>query len=232
MSGGAGREHLGMEALKKMMQALGYGFANPALLQQALTHPSYGLQNGIPDNQRLEFLGDAVLELCASRRLYDLFPNLPEGHLTRRRALLVCEASLCEAARRFDLGQALRLDPGEHKTGGREKPSVLADTMEAVIAAVYLDGGLEAAAALVDRVVADYDRGEMIESDAKTALQELLQGRGQVSPRYEITGEEGPPHAKVFTAQVFIGEELAGEGQGASKKQAQQRAAQQALAKR
>ncbi len=210
-------------------RAIGYRFLQPQLLSQALTHPSYALGHGVRDNQRLEYLGDAVLQLCVTRRLFDLFPDLNEGQLSKRRAALVCEASLCEAAKRFGLGEALRLDHGEQVTGGRDKPSVLADAMEAVIAATYLDGGLEAAAALVDRALGQYDALGVVTPDAKTALQEYLQALGKPTPTYRITGEEGPPHARVFTAEALIGERPAGQGQGASKKIAQQQAAQQAL---
>lgn len=212
-----------------LMRTLGVRFANPELLTMATTHPSYALQHDVQGNQRLEFLGDAVLQLCVSRRLYELFPDLPEGQLSRRRAALVCEASLCEAARRFDLGEALMLDRGETLTGGRTKPSVLADTMEAVIAAVYLDGGIEAATALVDRVIVDYARQDMAHTDAKTELQEHLQAQGKPAPEYQTVQEEGPAHARLFTVQVCISGAVAGEGQGASKKQAQQQAARRAL---
>ena len=220
--------------LPALTASLGYRFADPALLRLALTHPSFALQkenveNQNQDNQRLEYLGDAVLQLCVSRRLYDKFPHLPEGQLSRRRALLVCEASLCEAARRFGLGEALLLDRGETRTGGRTKPSVLADAMEAVIAAVYLDGGMEAAMGLVDRVIDDYDRSDMLRLDAKTALQELLQAEGHPAPVYDTVREEGPPHARLFTVRVLLDGVPVGEGQGGSKKQAQQMAAQRAL---
>jgi len=215
--------------LRELMRTLGYHFADAGLLRLALTHPSFALQREARDNQRLEYLGDAVLQLCVSRRLYDRFPDLPEGQLSRRRALLVCEPSLCEAARRLGLGEALLLDRGETQTGGRTKPSVLADAMEAVIAAVYLDGGIEAAAALVDRVIGDYDRGDVLRLDAKTALQEQMQAQGYAAPVYDTVREEGPPHARLFTERVVLSETLAFEGQGGSKKQAQQQAAQRAL---
>ena len=227
------REHgdaLTPQEAERLMTVLGHRFAHPALLAQALTHPSYALQSGQEDNQRLEYLGDAVLQLCVTRRLFDRFPGMQEGQLSRRRAKLVCEASLCAAAARFGLGAALRMDRGEAHTGGREKPSVLADAMEAVIAAVYLDAGLEAAAALVDRTLGSYDQDEAEETDAKTMLQEHVQANGADAPRYEIISQEGPPHARVFTAQVYVGEALRGQGTGTSKKQAQQRAARQALA--
>ena len=215
--------------LGELMHTLGYRFADAELLQLALTHPSFALQREARDNQRLEYLGDAVLQLCVSRRLYDMFPNLPEGQLSRRRALLVCEPSLCEAARRLGLGEALLLDRGETQTGGRTKPSVLADAMEAVIAAVYLDGGIEAAAQLIDRAIGDYDRGDVLRMDAKTALQECLQAQGRPAPVYETVREEGPPHERVFTERAVLNETTAFEGQGGSKKQAQQQAAQRAL---
>ncbi|MDR3050795.1 MAG: ribonuclease III [Oscillospiraceae bacterium] len=220
-------DRLGLAAVERV---LGYRFGNPALLLQALTHPSYAAQHGGADNQRLEYLGDAVLQLCVSRRLYDLYPNLPEGQLSRRRAALVCEASLCRAARRFGLGGALRLDHGESATGGRDKPSILADAMEAVIAAAYLDGGLDAATALVDQALGRYDPGGDQPVDAKTTLQERLQAQGRPAPSYLIVGEQGPPHARVFTAQALLDGQPCGQGSGASKKQAEQQAAQQALA--
>ncbi len=215
--------------LHALEKALDYRFADVSRLQLALTHPSYALQQGLQDNQRLEYLGDAVLQLCVSRRLFDTFPGLSEGQLTRRRALLVCEASLCEAAQRYGLGEALLLDRGEMQTGGRSKPSVLADAMEAVIAAVFLDGGLEATAALIDRMMGSYDRGDALRTDYKTTLQEILQAQGHPAPEYRTVGEEGPPHARTFTVHVLLGERLAGEGQGNSKKQAQQQAAQRAI---
>ena len=215
--------------MRALMRTLGYDFADAGLLRLALTHPSFASQREARDNQRLEYLGDAVLQLCVSRRLYDLFPDLPEGQLSRRRALLVCELSLCEAARRLGLGGALLLDRGETQTGGRTKPSLLADAMEAVIAAVYLDGGIEAAAQLVDRAIGDYDRGDVLRVDAKTALQEHLQAQGHPTPVYETVHEEGPPHERVFTERVVLNESTAFEGRGGSKKQAQQQAAQRAL---
>jgi len=214
---------------RELMRTLGHQFADAGLLRLALTHPSFALQREARDNQRLEYLGDAVLQLCVSRRLYDMFPNLHEGQLSRRRALLVCEASLCEAAGRLGLGEALLLDRGETQTGGRTKPSVLADAMEAVIAAVYLDAGIEAAAALVDRAIGDYDRGDVLRVDAKTALQEFLQAQGHPAPVYDSVREEGPPHERLFTERAVLSEAQAFEGQGASKKQAQQQAAQRAL---
>ena len=210
--------------------AIGHSFADKSLLELALTHPSYALSHQCHDNQRLEFLGDAVLELCVSRVLFERFPKLREGQLTRRRAALVCEASLARAARRFSLGQYLKLDKGEELVGGRENPSILADAMEAVLAAVYLDAGIEAAGRLVDLAMGDYEPGEQVERDAKSALQEYLQGLGEETPSYEIVGQDGPPHARVFTARVLRadGTEL-GRGQGQRKQRAEEAAARMAL---
>lgn len=211
-------------------QAIGHNFLDSGLLELALTHPSFALSERCRDNQRLEFLGDAVLELCVSRVLYARFPKLREGQLTRRRAALVCEASLARSAKRFGLGAYLRLDKGEELAGGRENPSILADAMEAVLAAVYLDAGIEAAGRLVDRMMGDYEPGEQVERDAKSALQEYLQGLGEETPTYEIVAQDGPPHARVFTARVLRadGVEL-GRGQGARKQRAEEAAASVAL---
>lgn len=211
-------------------RAIGHAFADASLLDLALTHPSYALSQHCGDNQRLEFLGDAVLEMCVSRVLYARFPKLHEGQLTRRRAALVCEASLARAAKRFDLGGYLKLDRGEELAGGRRNPSILADTMEAVLAAVYLDAGMEPAMRLVDRMMGDYEPGEQVELDPKSALQEYLQGLGEETPTYEIVGQEGPPHARIFTARVLRadGTQL-GVGRGPRKQRAEEAAARMAL---
>ena len=187
-------------------QRIGHSFSDSALIDLAMTHPSYALQHKCRDNQRLEFLGDAVLEICVSRVLYHKFPKLKEGQLTRRRAALVCEANLAEAARRFDLGSFLKLDRGEEIVGGRENPSILADTM------------------------GDYEPHVKSERDAKSVLQEYLQSLGEDTPAYEIIAEDGPPHARVFTARVLRanGTEL-GQGKGARKQRAEEAAAQMAL---
>lgn len=212
---------------------LGHAFRQRELLQVALTHPSYTGDHQGPHYQRLEFLGDAVLQLAVSHHLYQHLPEVPEGRLTRLRASLVREESLCEAARRFGLGQFIRLSHGEEREGGRAKPSILADVMEAVIAAVYLDAGFEAARALVDRALSEALGGVTTRDaqDAKTALQEHLQKQGLQPPEYQMVREEGQPHERIFTVRVLVeGKEL-GEGAGRSKKEAQQRAAHQALDK-
>ena len=207
------------------MQALGYTFRDEALLRRALTHPSAGRE----DNQRLEFLGDAVLQFIMSEKLYAAHPDEREGALTHRRALLVCEAAQSPIARELGIGEALRMDRGEELTGGREKPSVLCDAMEAVLAAVYLDGGMEAARAVIGRCWPG--EGEVVRpmQDSKGQLQELLQKNGGETPTYAITGTSGPPHDPVFEAAVYRGDQEIGRGTGRTKKQAEQAAALAAL---
>ena len=211
--------------LKRVTDALGYAFHDEALLRRALTHPSAGRE----DNQRLEFLGDAVLQYLMSDKLYRAHPSDREGSLTHMRALMVCEAAQSAIAGKLGLGEALVMDKGEEMTGGRDKPSVLCDTMEAVLAAVYLDGGMEAARGVVERCWPGEDEVARPLQDAKGALQEKLQKDGGESPTYEITGQSGPPHAPVFRAVVrWQGKALA-EGEGKTKKQAEQSAALAAL---
>ena len=211
--------------LDQVMKALGYTFRDEALLRRALTHPSVGKN----DNQRLEFLGDAVLQYLMSDALYRAHPDEREGALTHRRQLMVCEAALSPIAKKLGLGEALVMDRGEELTGGREKPSVLCDTMEAVLAAVYLDGGMEAARGVVERCWPAEDEVERPLQDAKGALQEALQKDGGESPVYEITGQSGPPHAPVFRAAVFWQGKRLAEGEGKTKKAAEQAAALAAM---
>ena len=207
------------------MKALGYTFRDEALLRRALTHPSVGKD----DNQRLEFLGDAVLQYLMSDALYQAHPDEREGALTHRRAMLVCEAALSPIAKKLGLGEALIMDRGEALTGGREKPSVLCDTMEAVLAAVYLDGGMEAARGVVERCWPREDEVSRPLQDAKGALQEVLQKDGGESPTYGIVGQSGPPHAPVVRAAVYWQGNALAEGEGRTKKQAEQSAALAAL---
>ncbi len=213
--------------MQNLMNTLGYQFRNPALLRRALTHPSMGAE----DNQRLEFLGDAVLQYIMSDLLYATHPASREGQLTHLRALLVCEAALSQVARSLHVGEALLMDKGEDLTGGREKPSVLCDAMEAILAAVYLDGGLDAARAIVKR---HWPRPEDVHrpmQDSKGALQEHLQKDGGDAPTYTIVAQDGPPHDRTFEAAVYrYGMELA-RGVGKTKKQAEQAAALTALEK-
>ncbi len=211
-------------------RTIGHTFQNGDLLDLAMTHPSYALQHKCQDNQRLEFLGDAVLEICVSRVLYQKYPKLREGQLTRKRAALVCEANLARAAKEMNLGSFLKLDRGEEIVGGRENPSILADTLEALIAAVYLDAGLEKAARLVDLAMDGYETSVKGDRDAKSALQEFLQALGEETPAYEIIAQDGPPHARVFTARVLRadGTQL-GVGKGVRKQRAEEAAAQMAM---
>ena len=208
-----------------VMRALGYTFRDEALLRRALTHPSMGKN----DNQRLEFLGDAVLQYLMSDALYQAHPTERESALTHRRQLMVCEGTLSPIAKKLGLGEALAMDKGEEQTGGREKPSVLCDTMEAVLAAVYLDGGMEAARGVVERCWPGEDEAARPLQDAKGALQEALQKDGGDSPTYEIVGQSGPPHAPVFKAAVFWNGKQLAVGEGKTKKLAEQAAALKAL---
>lgn len=214
---------------KALQTRLGYVFRAPALLREALTHPSYTSDTGGANNQRLEFLGDAVLQMCVSHVLYVRYAELAEGELTRKRAALVRERSLCEAARALGLGECLRLSPGEERMGGRRKPSILADAMEAVLAAVYLDGGFDVAEQLVERMLERMDAAPEEVRDYKSALQERLQKHGAPTPQYRALGESGPPHARTFRAQAVWKGKVLGEGEGGSKQQAEQQAARIAL---
>ncbi|MCL1963678.1 MAG: ribonuclease III [Firmicutes bacterium] len=213
--------------LSVLIKRLGHAFRESGLLSLALTHPSAAGKEGA-DNQRLEFLGDAVLELCVSDEIYARHPDMREGELTQLRAALVREESLAEAARGFGLGEFLRLDHGEEASGGRDKPSMLADAMEAVLAAVYLDGGLPAARAVCGRMLGDFTP-VAAEPNWKSALQEREQARGHHAPLYHVMGDEGPPHARVFFVEVCLQDGRRAQGSGASKKQAEQEAAKAAM---
>ena len=213
--------------MQNLMKNLGYQFKDPALLKRALTHPSMGAE----DNQRLEFLGDAVLQYVMSDILYKTHPKDREGQLTHLRALLVCEAALSQVARSLHVGEALLMDKGEALTGGRDKPSVLCDAMEAILAAAYLDGGLDAARGIVQRHWPKPEEVHRPMQDSKGALQEHLQKDGGDAPTYQILAQDGPPHDRTFAAPVYrYGVELA-RGTGKTKKQAEQAAALAALEK-
>jgi ribonuclease-3 len=226
-------------------QRLGHKFVRPGLLQDALTHSSAvpELRANQPDspvtklmvnNERLEFLGDAVLELLTSEYLLNAFPDWSEGQLSKSRARLVNAHSLEAAARRLQLGDHLRLGRGEEKTGGRDKQTLLADAFEAVLAAVYLDAGLAAARELLRHALFDQmfveDGERMAESDRKSALQELLQSRGQVPAEYRVVAETGPDHQKIFEIEVWINGSRLASAEAGTKKEAEQRAARKALA--
>jgi ribonuclease-3 len=220
------------EAVQALASRLGHRFEDPALLEEALTHRSWCAEHdGVASNERLEFLGDAVLGLVIADHLFRGHAGMPEGELAMARAAVVSSEALAQAAVRFDLGEALKLGKGEDATGGRGKRSILADAMEAVIGAVYLDAGLAAAAELVLRLVDERLAGAVAdpgETDHKTRLQEASAARfGQV-PRYDVSGT-GPDHEREFTAVVRISGEEKGRGVGRSKKEAEQRAAQAAF---
>src|ERR1700731_3829569 len=223
-------------------ERLGRKFNNPGLLRRALTHSS-----AVPDlraadaadvalaqdNEQLEFLGDAVLNLLASEYLLEKFPQWSEGQLSKSRARLVNAQALESAARRMALGEHLRLGRGEEKTKGREKPALLADAFEAVVAAIYLDGGLMPAREMLRTALFDSaleERGStLFETDRKSALQEFLQGRGQTPAEYRLVAERGPDHQKTFQVEVWAEGSCLASGQGSTKKEAEQRAAGTAL---
>lgn len=218
--------------LKTLEERIGYRFRDEALLRQALTHSSFSNEQKINKSrnyERLEFLGDAVLELVSSEFLYREYPELPEGELTKQRAAMVCEPALAFCARDLELGEFLRLGRGEESTGGRHRDSITSDVMEAVIGAIYLDGGMDCAKAFIDRfILADLEDRQLF-YDSKSSLQELAQGEFKKEISYELLEESGPEHNKVFRAAVRVGEEVLGEGRGRTKKAAEQEAAYQAL---
>ncbi len=219
--------------MKSLEEKLQYSFKNKKLLLNALTHSSYAneTRDGISSNERLEFLGDSVLSIVVSEYIYKQFSNLPEGELTKLRASLVCEKSLCSFSKEMNLGEYLRLGKGEEKGGGRERASILADAFEAVLAAIYLDGGFEEAKKYVMRFIkAELQHtDDEIFKDYKTALQEIIQRNPEESVTYILTGESGPDHDKVFEVEVKLNSNTIGRGKGKSKKQAEQFAAKEAL---
>ncbi|MFI5052922.1 MAG: ribonuclease III [Acidimicrobiia bacterium] len=213
----------------RLQLALGWTFVEPELLERALTHRSYCSEQGIEEsNERLEFLGDSVLGFVVTTFVYEQFPALPEGELAKLRATVVSAETLAEIANELELGASLRLGKGEDASGGREKPSILADAMEAVIAAVYLDGGIEPAARLVLNTLEGRIREQATGpggNDYKTRLQELAAQRIDQLPRYQVR-HEGPDHSKWFFASVLLRDEVYGSGEGRSKKAAEQAAAE------
>ena len=221
--------------IKDLEAALGYKFQNITLLQNALTHSSYANErwhNSLLSNERLEFLGDSILGMVVAEYLYTHFPDRPEGELTRMRADMVCETSLAQIANRLGLGEHLLLGHGEERFGGRNRASILADAVESVIAASFLDGGMAAAEGIITRfVLCDVPVSRLHNTDYKTALQELIQQKKNQVLRYQLVGESGPDHDKQFTAQVLLNEQVIGEGTGSSKKRAEQDAARAALEK-
>ena len=229
----------------QLQERLGYRFRNAGLLVTALTHSSAipelraaaesagGNTLEIRDNERLEFLGDAVLDLLASEYLVGKFPDWSEGQLSRSRAYMVNAQALVEAARRLRIGEFLRLGRGEEKTGGREKGAIIADALEAIVGAVFLDSGIESARDLLGRLLFAFalEGGgvHMADSDRKSALQEFLQGRGRPPAEYRLAREEGPDHHKQFHIEVWSLGECLASGDGSTKKEAEQKAARAAL---
>ena len=214
-------------------QKLGYKFNNINLLKNALTHSSYAneVRNGFSSNERLEFLGDSVLSIVVSDYIYKHYPNMPEGELTKLRASLVCEKSLCAFSRELELGSYLMLGKGEEKGGGRERDSILADAFEAVLAAIYLDGGMEPARRHVMNFVLRELKhtDDEVFKDYKTALQEIIQRNPEESVTYILIDESGPDHDKSFTVEVRLNSNVIGKGTGKNKKRAEQMAAKEAL---
>ena len=217
--------------LKALENELGYTFQNPALLDRALTHSSYANEReALGDNERLEFLGDSVLGFITAEYLFSEHKGVPEGELTRLRAYAVCEKSLDVYAREIGLGDYLLLGKGEERTGGRERASVLSDAFEAVIAAIYLDGGMEPAKKFVLRFVHPYVEAKPVFKDYKTMLQEVTQQNPGETLEYVLVSETGPDHDKHFEVEVHLNSNVIGRGSGPSKKKAEQDAAREALA--
>ena len=222
------------EELGEIQKALGYGFSDVALLLSALTHPSFVAErkSAVDHNQRLEFLGDAVLQLSLTDILYRQYPMYNEGRLTRIRAAAANEMALARFARRFDIGRFLRLGKGEQETGGRDRNSTLADAFEAILGAVYLDGGLPPALTLCRHLVEYVLEDEMAvlaEENPKGALQELTQERMQVTPVYRLDSVSGPEHAPQFDISVFVDDQKLAEATAGSRKAAEKEAARLAL---
>lgn len=221
-----------MENIKEFQQQIGYEFKDESLLRRALTHSSYANEKHLKkfsDNERLEFLGDAVLELVSSEFLYLNYKDMPEGDLTKLRASLVCEPTLAFCTKDLKLSRYLRLGKGEEGTGGRNRKSILSDALEAVIGALYLDGGMRAAKPFIlSYILTDIEHKHLFH-DSKTILQEVVQADYKKELRYELVAEEGPDHARQFTVEVRMENEMLGRGCGNTKKAAEQEAAYHAL---
>ena len=220
--------------IKDLETAIGYRFRNISLLQNALTHSSYANErwhDSLKSNERLEFLGDSILGMVVAEHLYRNFPDRPEGELTRMRADMVCEKTLANVANSLGLGEHLLLGHGEEQSKGRTRNSILADAMESVIAACFLDGGMEAAEGIVKRfILTEVPVKKMHNADYKTALQELVQQKKNQVLAYSLIGESGPDHDKQFVVEVSLNGKPVGQGTGTSKKRAEQMAAQAAIA--
>lgn len=223
---------MNVQKLSELEERIGYRYQNQALLRQAMTHTSFVNEqkiNKLGSYERIEFLGDAVLEMISSEFFYHTFPEMPEGNLTKLRASSVCEQALAVTARQLELGNYLLLGRGEEMTGGRKRDSIIADAVEAIIGSLYLDGGLEPAKAFVLRFVLNDLENKQLFYDAKSILQEMVQTQKLGELDYELTGEEGPDHDKVFCVRALLDGKPVGKGRGRSKKLAEQNAAYEAL---
>ena len=221
-----------MTKLEELQDKIGYKFTEEKLLRQAVTHSSFANEKHLKkhsDNERLEFLGDAVLEIVSSEFLYKSYPKKSEGDLTKFRASLVCEPTLALCTREIDLGKYLYLGKGEDLNGGRMRNSILSDALEAVIGAIYLDGGFENAKKFIHRFILTDIEHKKLFYDCKTSLQEVIQGHYEEELNYRLVSEEGPDHDKKFSVEARIGEKVIGRGIGHTKKAAEQEAAYQAL---
>ena len=221
--------------IKELEEAIGYRFRNVTLLQNALAHSSYANErwhDPLKSNERLEFLGDSVLGMLVAEYLYRTFPDRPEGELTRMRADMVCEKTLAVVANRLDLGKHLLLGRGEELGGGRSRESILADAVESVIAACYLDGGMDAAVQFIKKfILVNVPVSKLHNADYKTALQELVQQKKNQTLSYVLVGETGPDHDKQFCVELQLNGTVVGTGTGTSKKRAEQAAAHAAIEK-
>jgi ribonuclease III len=226
----------GRRPLTPLEKRLGHRFRNPDLLDLAVTHRSYANEQGVPEHyERLEFLGDSVLGMITAEWLYHRHPELPEGELSKLKAQLVSRTTLAKHAEGLELGESLKIGVGEDRSGGRSKASLLADSMEAVFGALYLDGGLEVARAailpMLEGASTDGGTAQLLVTDAKTQLQEVAQALGWELPEYRLVASSGPDHSKTFNVECWLAGELAGQGEGPSKKLAEQRAAADALSR-
>ena len=221
-------------ALDELEKKIGYVFQNKALLKQALTHSSYANEQKIRKNgdyERLEFLGDAVLELMSSEFLFREHQDMPEGKLTKLRSSLVCEPALAQCAKEIDLGSYMLLGKGEEATGGRFRESIISDVMEALIGALYLDGGFETAKGFIYKFILSDIENRILFYDSKTVLQEIIQTKPNQKLIYELIDEIGPDHNKEFVVEAILNGEKVGFGQGKTKKAAEQKAAYEAILK-
>ena len=219
--------------LKELEGKIGYTFQNKELMENAMRHSSYAneTRKKLKDNERLEFLGDAVLELSSSEFIFENYPAMPEGDMTKLRASIVCEPTLAQCAAVIELGSFLRLGKGEELTGGRFRDSIVSDAMEALIGAIYLDGGFASAKEFVYEFILNDIENKKLFYDSKTILQEIVQASHKEELGYRLVKEEGPDHNKHFVAEAYVGDRVIGQGEGRTKKGAEQEAAYRGILK-